>query len=235
MAYLKNVRIDSVTGEVKYFFPMELTPETKKIFRDKAKYDGYEIGWAKLGYRTFEAVFIPVSQAEYHDLIQDELNAQDEAKIEGRCVISNGKGKTRLCPMKVSNPDYVEGGDMPKNLMVRCEDCPYGVSFNKKNRMFTSFCDLGTIGDDGEEMDFDPANPAGYFGGDFYEERRDQFIEFVRNKKPRCVPLAELLTKEYSQKEVSEELKKATTTINSQVKILRDLLNEFLANVDSPY
>ena len=54
--FLKNVRINPVTGDYDYYFPMEVKGPADKEF---ARLNGSEIGQVRLGFRCFEAILIP--------------------------------------------------------------------------------------------------------------------------------------------------------------------------------
>lgn len=86
---LKNIIVNPITGKVEFRFPLELTPESQESLKDLININGYEVGIAKLGYRTFPAAMIPMSEEQYHELIKDELNNQDigiTPHIKGRKV-----------------------------------------------------------------------------------------------------------------------------------------------------
>ncbi|MCD8301303.1 MAG: hypothetical protein LUC41_09105 [Clostridiales bacterium] len=231
MANLKNVRVNTKTGEIEYYFPMELTPETEKDFRELIEHENYQVGMARLGCRTFKAVFIPVSEEEYHDLSREELHEQERARLDNRCIISDGHGRAITCPRQLPNPAYVEDGSEPKNLENRCTDCHQFQSFNRAGRSIL-FCDLSGYDRFGDPVDYEPEAPTGYLEAWKYEMLCEEYIDYVKMIKPRYAELAKLLTQGYSQVEACERLNKSDSTINSQVKVLRDLLEEFLQTVD---
>ena len=51
-----NIRFNSTTDSYDYFFPMELTSDAD---REYARFCGFEIGMARLGYRHFLSIFVP--------------------------------------------------------------------------------------------------------------------------------------------------------------------------------
>lgn len=143
----KHYTINPVTGKKQYYYPMEIEVDldnyevgtdeyetAAKFLQDiknqKAKDDDgnevvCEVDYTKLGFREYLAVYIPVSYEKYKSLIKDEMDKQEEIKQNSRCTIPAKIGEVKVCPRRVPNPDYVEGGNMPKTLAVSCDDCPY--------------------------------------------------------------------------------------------------------------
>lgn len=222
-------------GDVQWFFPMEV-----EVSKDDESYkdyismlrgmtgtdEKYEIGMTKLGFREFNAIFIPVSKEQYDELIKDEMNKQEAMKQDGRCFIKAKKGGIRICPRRISNPKYVEGGSEPKTLAVSCEGCPYASKKNAHTVM--NFSDLTTEDEDGNPMDYEVANPVGYDSTRQYDALVKDFLEYVRANRPKLTELAELLCQEYVQTEAASILGKSTSTIGSQTDKIKELLLEFL-------
>ena len=226
MARLKNIRINEVTGEKEFYYPMEITFENKEFCRISSKQNGYEIGEALLGFRRYKAIFIPVTEEQYRAFIKDELDRQEEQKQDSRCTIGGKNGKIIRCPLRVPNSKYIEGGTEPKTLAVKCEKCPY---FNKKTgSRALNFSELNVTTEDGEELLFEPSNPLDYFSADEYERLMQDFLDFISKNKPKLLELATLLTKGYTQTEVSNKLGKSTSTIHSQVANLKSMCFNFL-------
>lgn len=242
----KNVRLNPITGELDYYFPMEVKDPADKEY---ARVYGLEVGPARLGFRKFEAIFIPcknktvdahgfevytetpseVQRQRYLDYIKDELAAQDAAKQDGRCNIPDGHGGLKRCPCRISNPDYVPGGDKPKTLPVRCEGCVYESFRQAHTAIPVSYLDHES--EDGGVESYEIPAPVNYYAGDRYCELSSRFVPFVKEKHPKLTSLAKLLVAEYSKSEASRELNKATSTIGSQAKKLQELLEDFLDNV----
>ena len=242
--YLENIRINPITGEPDYFFPMEVMDPADKEY---ARLNGLEVGKAMLGYRTFEAIMIPCKHKTrdaqgrdvyldtpseeqrriYKAYSQDELDRQEEERMDGRCQLpkANGNG-TKRCPRRIPNPAYVPGGDQPKTLPNRCEGCPY-ERFKQAHTTITLSC-LDREGDDGEMEPYEVPAPRSNFAGDRYEELAEAFVAFVREKKPKLAALAELKVAELNLTEAAKELDKAISTVDSQTKKLGELLAEFL-------
>ena len=242
---LKNVRINPITNEPDFYFPMEVTNPADKAY---ARLNGLEIGMAMLGNRRFLAIMIPCKRKGYDDkgreiyldtpseeqyrtykaLIKDKLNRQEDEKQDGRCNIPTANGNTRRCPLRIPNPTYVPGGDQPKTLANRCEGCPY-ERFKQAHTVIELSC-LDHEGEDGETEPYEISAPESYYEADRYEDLADEFVAFITARKPRLAPLAEKLVKEHSLTEASQELGRPTSTVHSQIKKLQELLTEFLDN-----
>lgn len=244
----KNVRINPVTGTQDYFFPMELTsPEA----RADAIANGYEIGMARLGFRYFEAAFIPckknthaadgreiflnTSSAEQHhiyrELCKDELNAQEDTKQDGRCNIPDGKGSYKRCPLRIANPNYAPSNGQPKTIAVKCSGCKYEQF--RQEHTFIGLSSLTHESNDGEVGEYDIPTPKDYCIADRYLRLRDDFINFVKARNPKLAPLAEKLCDELKKSDAARELGLPTSTVGSRNDKLEELLLEFLDNVIS--
>lgn len=244
--YLDNVRINPVSGEREFYFPMEVKDPADKEY---ARLNGLEIGMARLGFRRFEAIFIPcrnrthdargnevyletssdAQQRIYKALCKDELDEQEDIKQDGRCNIPDGRGGTKRCPLRVPNPDYVPGGDAPKTLPVKCQGCKY-EPFKQAHTVVEMSC-LDSENDDGEVTTYEVPTPKSYYATDRYEELSDEFVTFVRKNNPKLAPLAALLVNEYSKSEASRELGDAWSTVTSRTDKLKELVIEFLDNL----
>lgn len=242
---LKNVRINPITGEPDYFFPMEIMDPADKEY---AKLNGLEVGKAMLGFRIYEAIMVPCKNKAYDDkgreiyldtpseeqhriykaLIKDELNCQEDIKQDGRCNISTAHGSTKKCPLRVPNPNYVSGGNQPKTLANKCEGCPY-EPFRQAHTVIELSC-LDHESENGETESYEPPTPKNYFAADDYEELAEDFVAFIKARKPKLAPLAEKLVQEYNLTDASGELDNSTSTTFSQRKKLQELLTEFLDN-----
>lgn len=243
---LKNVRINPITNEPDFFFPMEIMDPADKEY---ARLNGLEVGKAMLGYRTFEAIMIPCKRKThdaqgreiyldtpseeqrriYKAYSQDELDRQEEERMDGRCQLPSASGKgVKVCPRRIPNPDYVPGGDQPKTLPNRCEVCPY-ERFKQAHTTVELSC-LDHENEAGEMEPFEVPAPRSNYAGDRYEELAEAFVAFVREKKPKLAALAELKVAELNLTEAAKELDKAISTVDSQTKKLEELLLEFLDN-----
>ena len=245
----KNVRINPATGELDYYFPLEVKDNSVLAY---AREYGYEVGWARLGFRSFQAVFVPckdqvadfhgrttfldtpsdVQRQRYLSLIKEELSAQEAKKQDGRCNIPDGRGGLKRCPCRVPNPDYEPGEDKPKTVPVKCEGCVF-EQFRQEHTTITLSC-LDHEDEDGEMESYEVPSPRSYYAADRYEELREQFLAFVKERKPKLLPLAELLTDELTKSEASRELGDAWGTVTSRTDKLKGLLTEFMENIISP-
>ena len=249
--YLKNKRINPETGEVDYFFPMEI-PDPSSPILEYARLYGLEIGWARLGNRSFLAVFVPckdkvydsrrgidvyvdtpsdVQYARYLELIKDEMKKQDAMKQDGRCVIPDGRGGTKRCPVRVPNPAYIPGGDEDKTIPVHCEGCIFEPF--RQAHTFVAFSSLDHESDGGGLETYEVKTPKSYYAADRYLELREEFVAFVKSRNPKLASLAEKLVDELTQSEASRELGLATSTVGSRTKKLKELALEFLDSIIS--
>lgn len=244
--YLKNVRINPVTGEKDYYFPMEIIDPIDKEY---ARLNGLEVGMAMLGFRRYEAIMIPCKRRTYNAkgqevyletpseeqrrifkaLARDELDRQEDMKEDSRCQIPTANGKsTKRCPLRIPNPAYVPGGDQPKTLANKCKGCPF-ERFKQAHTVIELSC-LDREDEDGDMEAYEVPAPRNNFAGNCFEELADEFISFIRERKPRLAPLAEKLVQEYNLTDASEDLGKSDSTLFSQKEKLKGLLEEFLDN-----
>ena len=241
--FLEIVRINPETGEKDYFFPMEVTDNS---ILDYAKEHNFEVGLARLGYRRFKAVAVPcknkaydavgreiylptpsdVQRRRYLDLIKDEMNEQEDAKEDGRCTIPDGHGGVKRCPLREKNPACTPENGQPKTVAVRCEGCVYEVF--KQEHTFVTLSTLEQENDAGEPEPYEVPAPKTCFAADEYEKMAQEFVAFVRSRKPKLAPLAQLLTEEYSKSDAGRELGDAWGTVTSRTDNLKALLLEFL-------
>ena len=244
----RHIRKDPVTGEENYYYPLEITDSS---IRALARERGLEIGKTRLGNRTFEAVMVPckdtatihgvevfvdtpadVQRKRYLEYIRDELAEQDARKQDGRCQIPDGRGGVKRCPCRVPNPDYVPGGDQPKTLPVKCEGCVYEPFKQAHTTVVLSALD--SVNEAGEMQTFEIPAPKDLLAADRFLALREEFIAFVQERNPKLVPLAELLTLEFTKSEAARELGDAWSTVTSRTDKLKDLVTAFLDTVVTP-
>jgi DNA-directed RNA polymerase specialized sigma24 family protein len=84
---------------------------------------------------------------------------------------------------------------------------------------------MDRINDDGMLESYEPESPANYFAGDEYLMRRKVFLSIVALKEPNLTEITDLLTKEYSQTDISKELGLPISTVNSRRKRVGKLYN----------
>lgn len=239
-----NVRKNPVTGEEDYFFPMEIhDPSIKEYARSL----DLEIGWARLGNRSFKAVFVPCKNMVHdpvHDkdvyvdtsseeqrriylgLIRDELCKQDAQRNDGRCDIPDGNGGLKRCPCRVKNPAYTPENGQPKTLPIKCEGCVFEPF--KEAHSFINVSALDHENENGEMEPFEIVAPESYYAGDQYLRLAAEFVDFIEQKNPKLTDLATLLVKEYNRSEAARELHIPSNTAGSRKKKLQELCREFL-------
>lgn len=244
----RHVRKDPITGQVNYFFPLEITEENEETMKLLAQERGLEICRTLLGRRFILAVMVPckdvatihgievfvdtpeeVQKARYHELMKDELAAQDAEKQDSRCQIPDGRGKVKRCSCRVPNPDYSPDGDTRKTLAVSCEGCPY-ENF-RPGRSTINFSDLDGEDENGEEEWFEAPATKDIMEAARFLQMREDFIAFVEEHDSKLVSLAELRTLGYGNSEISRMLSTPTSTVSSRSAKLMDLLIEFLETI----
>ncbi len=246
----KHVRKNPVSGELDYFFPMEVKSKADKA---AAKAQGLEVAWTRLGYRTFEAVMVPckkvvrdangnetyidtpseVQRERYLELIKAEMNEQEATKEDGRCNIPDERGSYIRCPIRMKNPAFVPGGNEPKTLPVSCAGCKYSP-FKHEHTVITH-SDLTMVNPEtGDEIPFETATPDLYNEADRYMRLSPAFVDFVRVHAPELVDLASMLTQEFSRSDAARTLDIPISTAGSRKQRLMKLLLEFLDNCFIP-
>lgn len=243
----RHIRTNPITGEDEYFFPLEITDPSIRLLAHER---GLEVRRTRLGNRIITAVMVPcketatingqevfvdtppeVQRQRYLDFIRDELATQDAARQDGRCQIPNGRGGVKRCPCRVANPDYVPGGEEPKTLPIRCEDCVH-EQFKKAHTTIVLSA-LDHEDENGEMETYEVPSQNDINAADRYIELREEFIKFVRQNNPKLVPLAERLTMEFSKSQAAKELGNAWGTVTSRTDMLKELVAEFLNNIVS--
>jgi len=241
----KHIRINETTGKEDYYFPMEITSSDARVW---AREQGYEIGRTRLGFRVFEAAMIPcknVSRNEhgrevfvetpseeqkfrYLEYIKDEMNEQEDIKQDGRCVIPDGHGGTKRCPLRVPNPDYTPDNGQPKTLPVKCDGCRNEPV--KYEHTFVSASALDHTDSHGNVTPYEPPIPFMHGEGDRYLRLRKGFVNYVREREPELATLAYLLTEEYSKRKIAKGTETPRTTLVSRTKKLIRLYGEYVEN-----
>lgn len=242
----RNIRTNLTNGEKDYYYPLEVTDDSILVY---AREHNLEVGPARLGYRKFRAVFVPckeqaidshghvtfldtpsdVQRRRYLDLIKDEMDAQERAKEDGRCCISDGRGGIKRCPLRIPNPTYKPENGQPKTVAVHCEGCVFEAY--KQEHSFVTLSALEQENDAGEPEPYKVPAPKAYYAADEYEKLAQEFVAFVRERKPKLAPLAEKLTEGFSKSEAGRELGDAWGTVTSRTDKLKSLLLEFLNQV----
>lgn len=244
----RHIRTNPITGEQDYYYPLEITDPSIKAL---AKERGLEVTRTRIGIRTIDAVMVPckdtamihgvevfvdtpseVQHQRYLEYIRDELAAQDAAKQDGRCHIPDGRGGVKRCPCRVKNPEYVPGGDQLKTLPVRCEGCQYEQFRQAHTTIVVSALDHEN--EAGEFESYEIPATKDLLAADRFLELREEFITFIQTQNPKLVPLAELLTLEFTKSEAARELGDAWGTVTSRTDKLKELVTEFLDTIVTP-
>ena len=244
----RHVRKNPVTGKPEYFYPMEITDPS---IRACARAKGMEITGTRLGNRVIEAVMVPCRESGTHRglevpadtppeaqrrlylaCISDELREQDARRRNGRCLIPDGRGGLKRCRPRTPNPEYTPGSGLPKTLPVRCEGCQYEQFRQAHTTIVVSALDHEN--EAGEFESFEIPAKKDLLAADRFLELREEFIAFVSERNPKLVPLAELLTLEFTKSEAARELGDAWGTVTSLTDKLKELVTDFLDTIVTP-
>lgn len=167
----------------------------------------------------------------YLDFIKDELAAQDAEKQDGRCNIPDGHGGIKRCPCHGANLIYVPSEDKPKTIPVLCEGCQFEEFRYTHATVVLSALDHEDA--DGEMQTYKIPATKDMTTTDRFLKLREEFIAFVRRQNPKLVPLAELLTLEYTKSEAGRDLDDASSTVASCTDKLKNLALEFLDTIET--
>lgn len=241
----KHVRINPITGEKDYYFPLEYHPSLLQC----AKANHLDIVSCRLGDRSYKAIMIPCKRIgtdergnevfldtpseeqheRYRAYVSFELNEQDRIKQNRRCNIPDEKGGTKRCPARKPNPDYLPGNGQPKTLPVRCEGCIFERFKHAENTVVMS--SLDSEDEDGTPVSFEGAAPFRCDQAWRYERLKEDFAAYVAERKPKLQALAKARTDGYTQTEHARATGASVKTVNSQMNILKQLAIEFLDTV----
>ena len=231
-------------GSTDYFFPLKITaPEDEEY----ARLFGFEIGRTWIGFDKAKAAMIPCKrtardrhgkeifvdtpedvQLDRYNCLMREIRAeQDRKRHDGRCSFFNEQGLRERCPYRVANPDYDPNiphnpRTNPKTVRKSCEGCEFSP-FKAAHDM-ASFSELESVDDSGDAVPYEPASPWDYYEDDRYRELAARVKSVVHKHKPRLDGLVDLLAAGLTQADAARALGKAPSTINSQHKVLRRLL-----------
>ncbi len=240
--FLCNERINRKTGETDYYFPLEVEND---MIKEYASFHGLEIGWAKLGFRVFEAVFVPckdtsrdangneifldtpseIQRSRYLEYIKDEMRRQDSIKQDGRCNIPDGRGGIKRCPVRVPNPNYIPGGNEKKTVPVLCDGCKYEQY--RQAHTVISLSALDYENEEGELVSYEVPSPSYSFEGEKYEDLCDEFLDFISKHNPKLLDFARLLILEYTCSEAARLLNTPISTARGWREKLKRLYEEF--------
>lgn len=241
---LPHVRYNPATSSNDYFFPLKLNDAA---IEEAARLRGYQIGWTILFDEKFRAAMVPCKRkardehgneifldtpeaeqhARYNAMINEAMTAQDRKRHDGRCWFFKD-GLRHRCQYRKKNPSYDpnrphDPKTNPKTVRVRCEECPYERFKNAHDEAL--FSELEQEDDCGEIIPFE--GPAVYdtYSFESYDGLSTDVMTVLHELKPKLGDVVDLLAQGLTQAEAAEALGKAPTTINSQVKSLRRLLD----------
>ena len=72
-------------------------------------------------------LMLPATEEEYQaylESVKEEDRQRKEEEYNNRCLISDGKGKIKQCPVRIPNPEYGIVPGAPKTIKNDCEHCP---------------------------------------------------------------------------------------------------------------
>lgn len=149
-------------------------------------------------------------------------------------TICGQNGKSRICPINVPNPDYVEGGTAPKTIANDCSNCPY-------NRMFKTFkgkvlfSTLTLSDEQGNEDAFEPEDTThSITSAEDYDHLLAGFIDYVKEHYPKYThytELIEILGTEIGLKAASAIMDKPQRTLYGWTRTLRSIFDEYLSSI----
>lgn len=245
---LKHIRVNEKTGAKTYYYPMpvENTPENQ-AFIGSMRALGYEVGWTRLGFEVIHAILVPCKnhfkdksgctvyvdtpESEqrhiYNEMIQEAMAEQNRKLHDGRCWFFKD-GLRHRCQYRKKNPSYDpnhphDPKSNPKTMRVRCEECPYERFKNAHDEAL--FSELEQEDDCGEKIPFEGSAVYDTYSFESYDELSADVMTVLHKLKPKLDDVVDLLAKGLTQADAAEALGKAPTTINSQVKSLRRLLD----------
>lgn len=179
------------------------------------------------------AIKLEVDKATYDTFKRERWIKEYRYKQENCCIIGGADGKAMFCPCKIPNPEYTEGGTIPKTIVNDCAKRPYYRSF-KSAKGKVLFSTLTVTNDHGNEDPFDPASSHTINQVDEYVELLYGLISFIKVHHPKYskyTELVELLGHEHTLKEVSVILGKPYRTLYGWALTLRPIFDEYMGTV----
>ena len=195
----------------------------------RANYPRCFIDTVKLGWKIFSAVVVEGDRNLYNAFVPD-LDAEQKSELQDkRCIIPDGKGKTKRCPLRLPNPNFdpnrkEDEKTNPKTIKNSCEGCPFDT-FDKPNYSMQSLEGLAWQNDDGEELPFEIGVSMDY-EANRYIKARDEILALVAAKYPEKLDEFTLLLDGDNRKQVAETLNKNKSSVYKLGKGLKkDLLD----------
>ena len=260
----KHHRINPITGEEEWYFPMELNKgeseesrraneEFVKADRAYAREHGLDVGWSRLGFREFEAMMIPCKWVAY-DKKGNTIYLDTPPEEQRRIYLEYIKDEMNAQAVKklegrCAIPDG-KGGIKRCHPRINNPDYKPGNGQKKTIAVSCEGCiyepyknsnttivmsELDHYDEYGNEESYDPVAPYSCDQAWLYEKLRADFICFVEGHSGKNSPeLASLLTLEYDRSEAARELNAARSTIYDHADKLGELFTEFSNNIIIP-
>ena len=231
---MNNVFSES-TSDKKYYVLFETTDEGVRQYKAASDEDriGTSLSHMRVEGKKVPAIKMEVDKSTYDSFKRDQWMEEYRYEQENRCIIGGANGKSRFCPCRIPNPDYVEGGDMPKTIANDCGKCPYYNSF-KSVKGKVLFSTLTVTDDQGNEDAFDPASTSPINQAEEYNDLLYGYISFIKVQHPKYskyTELVELLGHDYTLKEAAEILDIPYRTLYGWIKTLRPVFDEYMGTV----
>lgn len=231
-----NTNISETTSDKKYYVIFETTDEGVRQYKAASEEDriGTSLSYMRVEGKKVPAIKMEVDKATYDSFKRDQWMEEYRYEQENRCIIGDANGKSRFCPCRIPNPDYVEGGDMPKTIANDCTLCPYYRSF-KSMKGKVLFSNLTVTDEQGNEDAFDPASPHPINQAEEYVELLYGLIGFIKVHHPKYskyTELVELLGQDYTLKEAAKILGKPYRTLYGWTLTLRPIFDEYMGTVN---
>ncbi len=187
---------------------------------------------ADLPFQFPNEVFIDTPEDEQHSrynvMIQDAMAEQNRKLHDGRCWHYNERGQRERCPYRKENPNFdpsrpYDPKTNPKTVRVRCEECPYErFKYAHDEALFS---ELEQENDCGETIPFEGTAVYDTYDFESYDGLSADVMTVLHRLKPKLDDVVDLLAKGLTQAEVARTLGKRPSTINSEMKTLRHLLD----------
>lgn len=181
----------------------------------------------KYGWRIFKAIIIHGDETLFKLLIKEEDHIQKKYTSEGRCIVPNGRGGIKRCPLRLPNPYYnpkqPPAKNNPKTIKNSCDGCPFNTfdkpSFRNLNlEGMTTVDAYGNLSKYEIETSIEPDS-------DKFLAAREEILKFIATKYPEKLQIFTLLLDGLNRNEVAEELGINTSTLYKMGKSLeKDLL-----------
>lgn len=230
-----NKKATESTSGKKYYVLFETDEEGIRQYKAASEQErvGTSLSKMRVDGEMVPAIKLEVDKATYDTFKWDQRMKEYRCKQENHYIIGGADGKSRFCPHQIPNPEYKEGGDIPKTIANDCSRCPYYRSFKsaKGNVLFSA---LTVTDEQGNEDSFDPASPYPVNQADEYMELLYGLISFIKVHHPKYskyTELVELLGHEHTLREASVILGKPYRTLYGWILTLRPIFDEYMGTI----